>query len=206
MAIRRKVAKRPAAKSSKKVGSTRVVRTGRTVAVGGVKRSFKTAAAAKGAYTRLRGKTALGAFKAKKTGVKRPAAKRPAAKRPARKNPSRAQIGKMTRRELQAFLESHGYAVYANEKIADLRETARSHAGGGYGPMALHPAFVPGRGFTGRNPGTAKARRARRAGLIQSLRLNRGKRRPTGRRRNPPVSPQQANALRAILRRHGYQA
>lgn len=187
MPARKKTIRRPAAeKAAKKVGSFRVTRTGRTVTVGGVKRSFKTAAAAKGVYTKLRGKTAVAKFRAAKKGpkrtVKRPATKRrssarAAARRTTRRNPSRAQIGKMTRRELKEFLESHGYVVYADEKIADLRATARHHAGQGLGPMASHPAWRPG-GFPSRNP---------------------------ARRRNAPISRAQADALQAILRRHGHR-
>jgi len=42
---------------------------------------------------------------------------------------SRREIQRMTRRALQDFLEAWGYAVYRDESIKDLRETALSHAG-----------------------------------------------------------------------------
>jgi hypothetical protein len=41
---------------------------------------------------------------------------------------TKREIMRMTRRELRDFLESWGYAVYSDESIKDLRETALEHA------------------------------------------------------------------------------
>lgn len=124
--------------ASKKVGTARVTRKGRTVQIGTAKHTYANVAAAKAAYTRLRSAKAVNGFKAKygkkavrkvvrkttrkttrKTAPKRRVVRKTTRKtttkrRVARKNPvkRRRRNAPMSRAEsnsVKAILRRHGY-------------------------------------------------------------------------------------------------